>query len=107
MPRVGSEPTIPVFERAKKVHALDRAANVIDSLSVSAMWMKTGAGSHVIVSKVCIVYVHLISHEDDENCGVQKLFISRQHRDFVCEETSQPRLDNGMPLGSWNYKEVF
>jgi hypothetical protein len=25
MPRVGFEPTIPVFERAKTVHALDRA----------------------------------------------------------------------------------
>jgi hypothetical protein len=29
MPQVGSEPTIPVFERAKTVHALDRAATVI------------------------------------------------------------------------------
>jgi hypothetical protein len=29
MPRVGSEPTIPVFERAKTVNALDRAAIVI------------------------------------------------------------------------------
>jgi hypothetical protein len=29
MPRVGFEPTIPVFERAKTVHALDRAAIVI------------------------------------------------------------------------------
>jgi hypothetical protein len=29
MPRVGFEPMIPVFERAKTVHALDRAATVI------------------------------------------------------------------------------
>jgi hypothetical protein len=29
MPRVGFEPTIPVFELAKTVHALDRAATVI------------------------------------------------------------------------------
>jgi hypothetical protein len=29
MPRVGSEPKIPVFETAKMVHALDRAATVI------------------------------------------------------------------------------
>jgi hypothetical protein len=28
MRRVGFEPTIPVFERATTVHALDRAANV-------------------------------------------------------------------------------
>jgi hypothetical protein len=29
MPRMGFEPTIPAFERAKMVHALDRAATVI------------------------------------------------------------------------------
>jgi hypothetical protein len=29
MPRVGFEPTIPVFKRAKTVRALDRAATVI------------------------------------------------------------------------------
>jgi hypothetical protein len=29
MPRVGFEPTIPAFERAKTVHALDRAASTI------------------------------------------------------------------------------
>jgi hypothetical protein len=29
MPRVVFEPTIPVFERAKTLHALDRAATVI------------------------------------------------------------------------------
>jgi hypothetical protein len=32
MPSVEFEPTIPVFERAKTVHALDRAATVIGSL---------------------------------------------------------------------------
>jgi hypothetical protein len=29
MPQVGFEPTIPAFEPAKMVHALDRAASVI------------------------------------------------------------------------------
>jgi hypothetical protein len=29
MPRMGFEPIAPVFERAKTIHALDRAANVI------------------------------------------------------------------------------
>jgi hypothetical protein len=29
MPQVGFETTIPIFERAKTVHALDRAANLI------------------------------------------------------------------------------
>jgi hypothetical protein len=32
MPRAGFELTIPVFERAKTVHALDGAATVIDTL---------------------------------------------------------------------------
>jgi hypothetical protein len=34
MSRVGFEPTTPVFEQAKTVHALDRATTVI-SLSVN------------------------------------------------------------------------
>jgi hypothetical protein len=34
MPRVGFEPTIPVFERANTVHALDCAAAVIDQRPV-------------------------------------------------------------------------
>jgi hypothetical protein len=32
MPRVGFEPTTPLFERAKTLHALDRAATVIGNL---------------------------------------------------------------------------
>jgi hypothetical protein len=31
MTQVGFEPTIPLFERAKTVHALDRAATVMGS----------------------------------------------------------------------------
>jgi hypothetical protein len=31
MPRVGFEPTIPVFERTEIVHAVDRTATVIGS----------------------------------------------------------------------------
>jgi hypothetical protein len=33
MPRVGFEPTIPVFERTKTVHALDGAVTLIGSNS--------------------------------------------------------------------------
>jgi hypothetical protein len=33
MSRVGFEPTIPVFERAKTVHALERAATVIGTVA--------------------------------------------------------------------------
>jgi hypothetical protein len=33
MPKVGFEPTIPVFEREETVHALDRAVTVIDPLN--------------------------------------------------------------------------
>jgi hypothetical protein len=33
MPRLGFEPTIPVFERAKTFYALDRAAAVIGMLT--------------------------------------------------------------------------
>jgi hypothetical protein len=34
MPRVGFEPTIPVFERAKMVHTLDRATTVIGEVII-------------------------------------------------------------------------
>jgi hypothetical protein len=34
MPRVGFEPTIPVFQRAKTVHASDRAAAVIGRINL-------------------------------------------------------------------------
>jgi hypothetical protein len=34
MPEVGFEPTIPVFERAKTFHALDRAATMIGSETI-------------------------------------------------------------------------
>jgi hypothetical protein len=37
MPRVGFESTIPVFERAKTVHALDRAATVIGSVCMATL----------------------------------------------------------------------
>jgi hypothetical protein len=37
MPRVGFEPTAPVFERVKTVHALERAATVIgDEITLKA-----------------------------------------------------------------------
>jgi hypothetical protein len=35
MPRVGFEAMIPVFERAKTVHASDREANVIGEIDTS------------------------------------------------------------------------
>jgi hypothetical protein len=34
MPQVEFEPTIPVFERAKRVYALDRAATVMGNWNV-------------------------------------------------------------------------
>jgi hypothetical protein len=39
IPRVGFEPMIAVFERAKTVHALDRAATVIGNLHRFANWL--------------------------------------------------------------------
>jgi hypothetical protein len=39
MPWVGFEPTIPAFERAKTVHALDRAATVIGVITLYGAWI--------------------------------------------------------------------
>jgi hypothetical protein len=41
MPRVGFEPTIPAFERAKTVHALDRAVTVISASSWRSAYLST------------------------------------------------------------------
>jgi hypothetical protein len=46
MPRVGFEPTILMFELAKTVHALDRAATVIGGYITSTV--KSGAHGSVV-----------------------------------------------------------
>jgi hypothetical protein len=40
MLRVGLEPMIPVFERTKTVHALDRAATLIGISSTAALCLQ-------------------------------------------------------------------
>jgi hypothetical protein len=37
MPRVGFEPTIQAFERAKTVHAIHRAATVMGNLLIAVL----------------------------------------------------------------------
>jgi hypothetical protein len=47
MPQVGSEPTIPLFERTKTVHALDCAASRIGPLDlVTAYKPLSATGLH-------------------------------------------------------------
>jgi hypothetical protein len=47
MPQVGFEPTIPVFDRAKTVHVLSRAATVIGKITeVLVPISNTGLGYH-------------------------------------------------------------
>jgi hypothetical protein len=41
MPQVGFEPTIPVFERAKIVHALNGAATVIGTTTIQNLKITT------------------------------------------------------------------
>jgi hypothetical protein len=40
MPWVGFEPIIPMFERAKKFYALERAATVIGPVAINLMYLK-------------------------------------------------------------------
>jgi hypothetical protein len=46
MPRVGFEPTIPAFERAKTVHALDRAVTVIGIEGLLSLYPRI-SGNHI------------------------------------------------------------
>jgi hypothetical protein len=50
MPRLGFDPTIPVFERAKTVHALDRAATVIGDIK-NMQTCKCDSVSHAPITK--------------------------------------------------------
>jgi hypothetical protein len=50
MPRVRFEPTIPVFERAKTVHALDRAATTISNSNLIDLILS-------VLSDLCITPV--------------------------------------------------
>jgi hypothetical protein len=59
MPRVGFELTIPVFERAKKFHALDRAATVIGTLGTTER-NSVQFGLHRIRKNLLGDYIHLI-----------------------------------------------
>jgi hypothetical protein len=65
MPQVGFEPTIPVFERAKMVHALHRAATVI------------GGNLHLVNVNSQFYFIsyftHIYAQNIYENCNTQKL----------------------------------
>jgi hypothetical protein len=56
MPRVGFEPTIPVFERAKTFHALDRANTVIGRKN--SWGYRTGKNSALVPTPRVILYIY-------------------------------------------------
>jgi hypothetical protein len=61
MPRVGFEPTTPVFERAKTVHVLEIAAIAIGSCLV---WKRLTAFTHCFTIKTTyyvLIYLRFIS----------------------------------------------
>jgi hypothetical protein len=61
MPRVGFEPTIPVFERANTFRALDRVANAIGLILSSVTkfspnywsWMETSETAKYLIFEKC------------------------------------------------------
>jgi hypothetical protein len=50
MPRVGFEPTIPAFERAKTYHALDRAVTVTGWFSITTVYSLSGNAAYITAS---------------------------------------------------------
>jgi hypothetical protein len=72
MPRVGFESTIPVFERAKVVHDLDRAGTVFRHFIVTA------ADKSDIVPSVtaCSGMLEDTRLDEDRLCGVREVSYS-------------------------------
>jgi hypothetical protein len=62
MPRVGFEPTIPVFERAKTVHGFDAAATVIGYGLITLMLIKHGI---MLPTLICLHGVLLFQLRDN------------------------------------------
>jgi cobalamin synthase len=62
MPQLGFETTIPVFERSKTVHALDRAATVVGTVGVTlgnfVVILTTSFGMSVIYEYLCRCWQH-------------------------------------------------
>jgi hypothetical protein len=56
MPRVGFETTIPVLERGKKIHALDRAATVIGNVTFYLCYIY----AKFCFSGLCISWTHAV-----------------------------------------------
>jgi hypothetical protein len=61
MPRVGFEPTIPVFQRAKTVHALDRAVTMIGIRRYSLTQRQSRQTNYKEINK-CEVKVEILSY---------------------------------------------
>jgi hypothetical protein len=79
MPRVGFEPTIPAFKRAKTFHALDRAANVIGTFNYSHKKIHIGClpfrsvlSRNFLISVVILLQSNIFLHSQlDVNGSVQ------------------------------------
>jgi hypothetical protein len=66
IPWVGFEPTIPAFERAKTIHALDRATNVICALinfrfrySINTVYIKCWIAIRLFIKRSPFVHLHI------------------------------------------------
>jgi hypothetical protein len=76
MSSVGFEPTIPAFEWAKSVHALDRAATVIGHTDTVYTWKKTGEVEHE--RKMLTTNATYKAGEQDRPVGDNTSLISEQ-----------------------------
>jgi hypothetical protein len=79
MPWVGFEPTIPAFERAKTVHALDRAATVIGIICevgielLNIIEIISLKGKFYFLPKYCVLrkpYFQILTNKHEvDDCG--------------------------------------
>jgi hypothetical protein len=81
MPGVGFEPTIPMFERAKTVHALGRAANVIGTSCCNILKL------HILLTE-CICVLCMVLKVSSDLCppiSVNRLVFVTERYYVSCE----------------------
>jgi hypothetical protein len=95
MPSVGFELTIPMFERVKKLHVLDRAATVIGGVMEILFHNFPGKPEHNHEKSVRVGFVTAkIQTENHQNISVERYHFANQLRVNILQGSRVGTLSN-------------